>query len=80
MTEEKKGILWACAMCGHVVATSGEQPTPLHWDDGHICGPWLPWEGDPPRRPRPKEDLFVDDGVIFFSPEEEDEDGETVDA
>jgi hypothetical protein len=60
-------------MCGHVVTTNGEEPKPRHWDDGHICGPYVKWTGERPRRPRPKIDLMVNDGVLMLE-EDFDED------
>jgi len=73
MTEDTKGTLWACSMCGHVVATSGGQPEPLRWDDGHICGPYIPWSGERPVNSRPKNGLMVEDGILSFGEEDDDE-------
>lgn len=29
-------ILWKCTRCGHEIFAI-EQPTPIHWSDGHTC-------------------------------------------
>ena len=31
---------WYCRDCGHLVIAK-EEPTPLHWNDGHTCQHWV---------------------------------------